>query len=140
VALVYRRRVVEAGRAIETHGGGVRACVDRSWIEQALDNLTANALRHGAGTIRLSAAQHGPWLELHVTDEGPGFPPHFAARAFARFTRADHTRNCGAGLGLAIVAAIAAGHEGSASVSNRTDRGADVCVLVPASPDARAAA
>jgi signal transduction histidine kinase len=55
---------------------------------------------------------------LRVSDEGAGFPPGFAPRAFERFSRADESRGTGgAGLGLAIVAAVAEAHGGSASVA-----------------------
>jgi len=127
----FQRRAVDAGRTIQTDGGG-RASIDRLRIEQALANLIENALRHGAGTIGLSAVQHGGALELHVTDEGPGFPPRFAARAFERFSRAEQSRSSsGAGLGLAIVAAVATAHEGTATVANAPDGGADVSIRLP---------
>jgi len=57
-------------------------------------------------------------VEVHVTDEGPGFPPEFLALAFERFTRPDSGRarsDGGAGLGLAIVSAIAGAHGGRAT-------------------------
>ena len=50
-----------------------------------------------------------------MSDEGRDLPVEFAPLAFERFTRADRTRD-GAGLGLAIVAAIAAAHDGSAEI------------------------
>ena len=50
-------------------------------------------------------------VELHVADDGPGFPPDFVARAFDRFSRADEARGRGGtGLGLAIVELIAQAH------------------------------
>ncbi len=54
-------------------------------------------------------------VELHVTDEGPGFPHGFLERAFDRFSRADDARTAGGtGLGLAIVELIARAHGGEA--------------------------
>ena len=68
---------------------------------------------HGDGAVRVSARQRDGTVELHVEDEGEGLPPGFAERAFERFTRADEARaGGGAGLGLAIVAAIARAHGG----------------------------
>jgi signal transduction histidine kinase len=70
-------------------------------------------------------------VELHVRDEGPGFPPGFLPRAFERFTRADEARaRGGTGLGLAITAAIAAAHGGSAHAANWR-AGADVWIALP---------
>jgi heavy metal sensor kinase len=88
---------------------------DRVRLEQALGNLVDNALRHGGGTVRLEALEEDGRVVLRVSDEGEGFPPAFAQHAFARFTRADEARTrSGAGLGLAIVDAVARAHGGEA--------------------------
>jgi signal transduction histidine kinase len=114
--------------------GPLRVCADRIRLEQALGNLVDNAKRHGGGEVRLNAIQRGGMVELHVTDEGEGLPPDFAPHAFERFTRADGARSRGgAGLGLAIVAAIAASHGGSAHAE-----GADVWLQLPALNDSSA--
>jgi heavy metal sensor kinase len=114
IARRFERRARENGRAIEVAANGAHLNVDRLRIEQALGNLVENALRYGEGTIRLA----GDTLTLRVSDEGPGFPPGFAPRAFERFSRADDSRGTGgAGLGLAIVAAVAEAHGGSASAA-----------------------
>jgi heavy metal sensor kinase len=132
VALRFERRARDAGRTIESDGGGGRARVDRLRIEQALGNLIENALRHGAGAIHVSASQHGDRLELHVTDEGAGFPAGFAPNAFERFSRANQSRSTGgAGLGLAIVAAVALAHGGTATAANAPGGGADVSIRLP---------
>ena len=84
---------------------------------------------HGAGTVELSARSVNGHVELHVTDEGPGFPAGFAERAFDRFSRGDEARGRGGtGLGLAIVQAIAEAHGGSAGLGNREGGGADVWI------------
>ena len=113
---------------------------DRRRLEQALGNLLDNAMAHGAGTIHLAARVHGGAVELHVRDEGPGFPPAFIATAFERFTRADPARaRGGSGLGLSIVQVIARAHGGVARAANQPDGGADVWIELPlgaAAPDA----
>jgi two-component system OmpR family sensor kinase len=101
-------------------------------LEQALGNVVDNAVRHGGGAIRLSALDQNGSVELHVVDEGSGFPPDFLPHAFERFSRADEARTGGgAGLGLAIAAVIAEAHGGSAHVANRDDAGADVWLAIP---------
>jgi two-component system OmpR family sensor kinase len=122
-------RAQEAGRALELDTpAGLTFTGDRLRLEQALGNLVENALRHGAGAVRLEARPVDGQVELHVRDEGAGLPPEFVPRAFKRFSRLDESRTGGgAGLGLAIVDAIAEAHGGTA----RADR-ADVWISVPA--------
>jgi signal transduction histidine kinase len=100
-------------------------------LEQALGNLIDNAQRYGAGRVELSARSLDGRVELHVTDEGAGFPAEFLPRAFARFSRADESIPEGAGLGLAIAETIAAAHGGGADAANRPDGGADVWISLP---------
>jgi two-component system, OmpR family, sensor kinase len=134
VAARYERRADETGRTIQIDSVGGLVSVDRLRMEQALGNLVENALRYGAGTIRISAGRHGDYLELHVTDDGGGFTSEFAPFAFERFSRADESRSSGgAGLGLAIVSAVALAHGGTSAVANTPDGGADVSIRVPAS-------
>jgi signal transduction histidine kinase len=105
---------------------------DRLRIEQALTNLVENALRHGAGPVRIEARPNGSAVELHVTDEGTGFPEGFIDHAFERFSRADAGRERGGtGLGLAVVDSIARAHGGGAHARNRAEGGADVWIEIP---------
>jgi two-component system, OmpR family, sensor kinase len=120
-----RRLEVDADTGLELHG-------DRLRVEQALGNLVENALRHGSGRIVLSAERQDGRVELHVRDEGPGFPEPFLGHAFERFSRAEAGRSSsGAGLGLAIVDVIARAHRGTAHVANTPD-GTDVWLSLPA--------
>jgi signal transduction histidine kinase len=105
---------------------------DRLRVEQALTNMVENALRHGAGEVRLEARRNGAAVELHVTDQGTGIPDEFIDRAFERFSRSDTGRGRGGtGLGLSVVDSIARAHGGSAHARNRTDGGADVWIELP---------
>jgi two-component system OmpR family sensor kinase len=114
---------------------------DRMRIEQALGNLVENALRHGDGPVRIWSSQSNGRIQLHVSDEGPGFPPEFLPHAFERFRRADTSRSTdGTGLGLAIVKAIADAHGGSATARNANGGGADVWIELAAVAQRQAAA
>ena len=105
---------------------------DRLRLEAALGNLVENALRHGAPPIRLEAAREGDRAVFRVTDAGPGFPPDFLEHAFERFARADEARTeKGAGLGLAIAAAVARAHGGEATARNLPGGGAEVTISIP---------
>jgi signal transduction histidine kinase len=106
---------------------------DPDRLEQALGNLVENAILHGAGPITLSARTRDGLVELHVTDEGSGFPEDFLPRAFDRFSRSDDARSHGGtGLGLSIVQLVADAHAGTAGARNRAVGGADVWIAVPA--------
>ncbi len=101
-------------------------------LEQALGDLIDNALRYGAKTVEVQAECSGETVLLHVSDDGPGFPPGFLETAFERFTRADRARTAGGvGLGLSIVRSIARGHGGEAHLANRSGGGADVWLSIP---------
>jgi signal transduction histidine kinase len=132
----FSRRADEAGRRIEIGAGGELAPrADRLRVDQAIGTLVDNALRYGAGTITLSARRAEGAVEVHVTDEGDGFPPDFLPRASERFSRAPGVRGDGSGLGLAIVTTVAEAHGGSAGAVNRPEGGADVWLALPlASP------
>ncbi len=114
---------------------GLRAELDTIRVEQALGNLVDNALRYGGGPVDLVARDGPGGLELAVRDHGPGFPPGFLEHAFERFSRADAGRSGGgAGLGLAIVQAIAAAHRGVARARNVESGGAEVMLVLRATP------
>lgn len=128
-------RVAAQFRKTEVHvtvPDGLEVEGDRLRLEQAVGNLVANAVTHGNGAITVSARRRDGTIELHVEDEGDGLPAGFAERAFERFSRADDVRGGGgAGLGLAIVAAIARAHGGEAGFSPR-QKGTDAWIALPA--------
>jgi signal transduction histidine kinase len=117
----FATTAARAGRSI-----AVRA--DPHQLRQALTNLVGNALEHGAGVVRLSARPHGDHLALVVADQGAGFEGDVLPIATERFVRSRGST--GAGLGLAIVAAVAEAHHGSVGVAN-VRGGAEAWISVP---------
>jgi signal transduction histidine kinase len=131
VAGRFATRAEAEGRVIEVRGPDASLIGDRLRLEQALGDLVDNAFRHGAGTIRLESSPANGTVSLRVADDGAGFPPEFLARAFDRFSRPDDARSTGgAGLGLALVDAVAQAHGGTVRAANRG--GAEVTLTLPA--------
>jgi signal transduction histidine kinase len=89
-------------------------------LERLLVNLVDNAVRYAKSAVTVAVRRDGAWVELSVTDDGPGIPAADRERVFGRFTRRDDARSRegdeagGAGLGLAIVRATAQAHGGTA--------------------------
>lgn len=112
------------------------ATIDPTRLRQALVNLLDNALRHSptGSVVTVKHALLEDALEVSVSDQGPGFPSGFLESAFDPFTRSDEARTRkggGAGLGLAIVRAVAEAHGGSASALNNATGGAKVVLHIP---------
>jgi signal transduction histidine kinase len=101
--------------------GSLRA--DRDALRIALDALVENAVAHTTedDAIELSARPLGNSVAIQVADEGCGISPEAVDQIFERFARADPGRaraHGGAGLGLAIVQAIAKAHGGYCTVTS----------------------
>ncbi|MGH8929721.1 MAG: HAMP domain-containing sensor histidine kinase [Egibacteraceae bacterium] len=88
-------------------------------IRVLVDNLLANALRHGRpdGRIDVSLAVSDGRAQLTVDDDGPGIPAAERERVFERFVRGRSARGPGSGLGLALVAQQARLHHGTATLT-----------------------
>jgi len=129
---------------------------DEHRLHQVLANLMSNAGKHTPPGSTVSVALHvqaaplvdspvapdgglverglrpaAPWVELSITDDGPGIPAELLPELFERFTRADTSRSRSrdldaagksTGLGLAIVDAVVAAHGGSITVTSRPGR------------------
>ncbi len=109
---------------------------DEPNLRQAIANLVTNAVRHTpAGTaIEVSARLVDGSALVSVRDHGPGLDDEHLAHVFDRFWQADKARvGAGAGLGLAIVASIAAAHDGAASAVNAAGGGAVFTIRLPLS-------
>jgi two-component system OmpR family sensor kinase len=130
-------RAAAAGIRLELEvDAGLDAPIDADRLRQAADNLLDNALRVSprGSAVQVQAERRDGTVTLAVSDAGPGFPAEFLPHAFERFRRADPARtrqHGGAGLGLAIVEAIARGHGGRAEAANRPEGGAVVRLILP---------
>jgi len=109
---------------LEARGDGNR-------LEQALQNLAANALRHTppGGRLELAARRVAEGVSITIRDTGPGIPPEYLPHVFDRFYKADAARATtdrpsGSGLGLSIVKAIVERHGGTVTAYNRPGGGA----------------
>jgi two-component system, OmpR family, sensor kinase len=134
VARRFAERAGERGRTIAVDADdGEYVHADEPRLRQALGNLVDNALRHGRGEIVLRASRSSSGVQIEVSDQGDGFSPDFAQRAFERFARGDLARTSdGTGLGLSIVRAIAEAHGGRTEVV--PGAGATVRLWLPDSP------
>jgi two-component system OmpR family sensor kinase len=114
---------------------------DRGRLEQALQNLAANAIRYAprGSTLRLAARPVSGGIALSVEDAGvEGIAQEHLPHVFDRFYKADASRagvKGGSGLGLSIVKAIVERHGGTISVASRPGRTVFEMVLPAHAPD-----
>jgi len=114
-----REGSIRLERRIEA--GGEQVWGDPLRLEQALQNLVANALRHtpAGGAVTIRAARRDQRTVLQVRDTGSGIPPEHLPHIFERFYKTDASRSQqGSGLGLSIVRAIAERHGGRVSAES----------------------
>jgi two-component system, OmpR family, phosphate regulon sensor histidine kinase PhoR len=135
---VLANRACEFRLSIEPDMPAVRG--DRAQLVQVLDNLIGNALRYGCdrhgSSIEIAAKRTGPWIEVTVTDHGPGIPREHLHRVTERFYRVDEARSResgGTGLGLAIVKHIIERHRGSLDIRSSAGVGTTVILRLPVS-------
>jgi signal transduction histidine kinase len=105
-------------------------------VALVLDNLLGNALRHARSLVQVGVLPAGRMVRLVVEDDGPGIPAADRDRVFDRFTRLDpdveSRAGGGAGLGLALVAALVAGRGGTVAAGEAPGGGARLEVRWPA--------
>jgi signal transduction histidine kinase len=129
VAHRHERTARDAGvrLAFEVEAGADQMTGDPHRLEQAMENLVANALRYTprGGDVVMRAAAGPGMVRLSVSDTGPGIPADHLDRVFDRFYKADPSRAAalrGSGLGLSIVKAIAERHGGRVAVASQPGR------------------
>jgi signal transduction histidine kinase len=137
-AAPFRERAVREGKSLELGcADGVIVSCDRAHVEMALGNLVDNALKHTARgeEIIISASANAQQVVLAVADTGAGFGGADLERVFERFYRGpDVTGVPGAGLGLAVVRAVAEAHGGECRALERSAGGSEVQILLPLAP------
>jgi two-component system OmpR family sensor kinase len=127
-----RRALADAGGvSLEVDAADERASLDPVRVRQAVENLVDNAVRHSpaGAAVRVSAFREDGRVRIRVDDAGPGFAPSELATAFDPFAGAG---DGGAGLGLAIVRAVADSHGGDVVAENPPGGGARVTLTLRA--------
>ncbi|GAA1569563.1 HAMP domain-containing sensor histidine kinase [Kribbella sancticallisti] len=137
---VHDVQAVQPGRSVQLRilpGSGAPVVAgDEARLRQVLGNLVSNALHHTPveAPITISVGTRDNEAILEVADTGPGLSDEQKARVFERFYRADSARTRstgGSGLGLSIVAALVAAHNGKVTVTDTPQHGATFTVHLP---------
>ncbi|HUY21526.1 MAG TPA: HAMP domain-containing sensor histidine kinase [Acidimicrobiales bacterium] len=119
-------------------GAGLWVDADPDRLGQIIANLVENALKFAAGRVEVGAARAGAWTGVWVTDDGPGMGAEDLPHVFERHYTSDRmpARKAGAGLGLAIVAELAAamGATVTAESPAAAGRGARMAVWLASDP------
>ena len=121
---------------------------DADKVTQILINLTSNALKYSpGGNVTVRARAQGEWLEVSVSDEGPGIAPEQRDILFSRFGRTPaaatgagaRSKPTGTGLGLFLTRYLVEAHGGKIWVESQAGRGATFTFTLPlANGDERA--
>jgi signal transduction histidine kinase len=133
----FRPQARARGIEVEVREAPAAALADRDRLAQVVSNYLSNALRHAPDGSRIvvEVVERGATVRLVVADEGPGLAPEQLEAVFERFYRVDPARSRaagGAGIGLAIVRALAEAMGGQAwAESAGRGRGSTFLVELP---------
>jgi signal transduction histidine kinase len=139
----HRDAIADKGVTIRQTLERVEASGSEALLRRMVENLIDNAIRHNepGGWIRVGTSLNGGDVELHVESGGPRLDEREVrelARPFRRLA-SDRTRSeDGVGLGLSIVAAIVAAHDGELELHARPEGGLSVTIRIPNGADPRA--
>lgn len=147
IGLRFRPRAAQAGVALDVLAGPCESAaamepaaaeLDVELFERAVANLVDNALKFcpPGGRVTLDTEVRGAWVDVRVSDTGPGIPsadlPHLFDRFYqSRQSVAPATGEGGKGLGLAIVKRIAELHGGAVAVRSELGQGTQVTLTLP---------
>lgn len=133
---VLVRRVVDSVSAstsrpilLEVADGTPEVTVDPDKFVQVVTNLVENAVRHGAGAVRLALGPTAGGLGLVVEDDGDGIAPELRRRVFTKFWKAGGSG--GSGLGLYLVHGLVEAHGGTTTIGDAESGGARLTVTFP---------
>lgn len=109
---------------------------DRRLLTIAIGNLIDNALKYSDTTpeVMLKVVRNGNWIELHVSDNGPGIPPAFHDKVFERYFRISHqdVHNVkGFGLGLSFAKQVVEIHKGAIVLNSGSGKGTTFILRLP---------
>ena len=142
---LFGRVLARHGRSAEQRGVEIATSIapgaeivtgDPMRLEQALQNLAANALRHTpkGGRVTLNAALENGAIVVTISDTGSGIAPEHLPHVFDRFYKVDPSRagqTAGSGLGLSIVKAIVERHGGTVTATSRAGGGSTFTLKFP---------
>lgn len=129
-----RLRATTSLRIDTTAVSAGRVAGDPAQLRRLVGNLADNAARHATARVAFTLVADDESVLLRVDDDGPGIPDADRDRVFERFVRLDDARDRdhgGAGLGLPIVASIAATHKATVTISRSPLGGARFEVRLP---------
>ena len=127
----------KAGLALEFKdlSEGVFCLLDEHQIKQALYSLISNAATYApkGSVIQVVLKKSENRLAFSVTDQGSGIPDHVMSSIFSRYRRQEAAEDgrYGIGLGLVVVRAVAAAHEGTTMIQRLPEGGTRVTVTIP---------
>lgn len=109
---------------------------DLEKVEKILFNLLSNAIKFtpSGGDVEVDLTQNGEYVELKVSDTGPGIPSEYQNRIFERFVNVrinDENVQQGTGIGLSLVKAFAEEHIGKVYFKTKQNKGTTFFVLLP---------
>ena len=107
---------------------------DPDKLAQVVHNLVDNAVRHGEGSVRITARSVGdanafPGVLMHVDDEGEGISPNIRSRVFTKFWK--HGQRGGTGLGMYIIHGLTRAHGGTVEIDDAPSGGARITIIWP---------
>ncbi|MGE6494382.1 ATP-binding protein [Cupriavidus metallidurans] len=123
----------EMGQDVRLSGTAVPLLAYPAELRRAVVNLVENAHRYG-GAAHIVLTDSAERVIIDVSDNGPGIPPAELQRVLEPFYRVESSRSRatgGVGMGLAIAADIVARHGGELTLSNRTEGGLRVRIVLP---------